>query len=247
MKKNTLLKLLVLPMFALLLNSCKKFVDEFLNQPDLDMRFCNIDKIQITGDYPDEWNFTYNMLGNPVSIVKDEVGTGNPNWYFTYDTESRLSQAVGMYTNGNYEMWKRFKYNNKDQIIKDTTWIFGAVMGDQPDPNSWRIAESTYSYDAMGRITKIVEKHLNGSDPDIVSNYTYNAQGNLTGYTYDGKTNISRTNRVWMFLNRDYSKNNRVAAVNYNTAKLPLTYNTATPYNFLGSAINYSKITYICP
>lgn len=242
-----MLKLLSVLTVILSLSSCKKFVDEYLNQPDLDMRFCNIEQIEITGSTPDMWEFTYDPLGNPLSIVKDNVGTGNPNFYFTYDTEVRLSQAIAAYSNGSYESWKRFGYNNKDQIIKDTTWIFGA-LGDDPDPDSYYIYENTYKYDAMGRIIKVTTKGLNANSSDDVTNYTYNAQGNLNnGAMYDAKTNISRTNRVWMFLNRDYSKNNPVAAVNYNIAKLPLNYNTNTPYNFLGVAINESSITYSCP
>lgn len=232
------------------LSSCKKFIDLYNDQPDLDMRFCNIEKIEISGLYADTLNFTYDPLGNPISIIKNgDPGTGNPNYLFTYDTEARLYQAIGIYSNNSYESWKRFGYDNKDQIVKDTTWVFG-VIGDNPDPDSYYIYENTYYYDAMGRIIKVTTVGLNQNSRGYnVQNYSYNSKGNLNdGRIYDQNTNINRTNRIWMFLNRDYSKNNSLAAEKYNFAKLPLSYNnTKYSLNFLGLTLNESKITYSCP
>jgi len=56
----------------------------------------------------------------------------------------------------------------------------------------------------------------------LVNSYSYNADGNLAGHDYDDKINYHRTNRVWMFIDRDYSVNNPVIATyEYNDFGLP--------------------------
>ena len=86
---------------------------------------------------------------------------------------------------------------------------------------------------------------------------SYDRNGNLVrpGVTYDDKINIYRTNRVWQFINGDYSRNNPVTGGGfYSFPVTPAAYNGAgLPTRFLGPStliFGYSfytmDVTYSC-
>ena len=69
---------------------------------------------------------------------------------------------------------------------------------------------------------------------------------------YDDKTSLASTNKIWQFISRDYSRNNRELALTYNSQGLPLTF--PEPYLFLQdydekfgpSGIPIEQATYDC-
>jgi hypothetical protein len=234
------------------LASCRKIVDKIFKKPDGDIKFCNIKKVTLQAtplSDPYTYEFTYNALGDPVKAITDDPGTSRPNFYFRYDDENRLTDYIGLYENGQYESWHKYGYDASGLAVKDTQWVFG-TFGPEPDPASFSITEHTYEYDALKRIVKRTSVDLIGGGAPDVTTYTYDAEGNLAPGTYDDHVNFHRTNRIWMFVDRDYSKNLPIPAVSYNSWDLPLefdTFATPTTYNFLGQAVNISSFEYACP
>jgi len=220
---------------VVLTTGCRKLYDYISNHGDGDYKACNIKKITAYRYSPSDtlrkdvdtitYTFTYNRLGDPVSITNDHVQTANPNFLFSYDKYNRLISMVQPYTGAvNYELWHKYGYNDKGQIVKDTNYFFGAIVGGVPQP-SVHYGYITYQYDAKGRIIHEVDSiYISGMFANISSsNYAYDANGNLvTGAVYDNKLNLNRTNSVWMFIRRDYSVNNPFTALQYNENGLPL-------------------------
>lgn len=231
---------------ALQLGSCKKIIDKLHKDPVTTLDVCAITKIT-NADEGRIFDFTYNSAGDPISVVNNMVETGYPNFSFHYDASGRLIESIAAYTNGNYESWHRYGYDALNRIVKDTQYVFG-MMGPEPDPASYFIMEHTYTYDASKRIIKddIIYLQPASYSPET-QNYTYNSSGNLLGGAYDSRVNLHRTNKVWMFMSKDYSRNNRIPATSYNGYSLPLGFNNAIPFNFLGIGINQnSSIQYAC-
>jgi hypothetical protein len=110
-----------------------------------------------------------------------------------------------------------------------------------------------YSYDSQDRITRVHQEWGYGSN-DLI--YNYDSNGNLirTGYTpqgqpipliYDNQVNPQRTNEVYMFVARDYSRNNAMAADSYNDKGLPLVFRQQSrTVTFLGADIAKAEIFY---
>lgn len=185
------------------------------------------------------YSFYYNSLGNPDSITHPNVSTGYPNRQFRYDLLGRLTDYIGPYTNGSFEFWKRFYYDAGGKIVRDTTYIFGTMGADPTNYFLKRLNE--YQYDAQGRISQVSETWLDYGWPPIVTNYTYDTDGNLVrpGVTYDKETNAHRIHPIWQFLARDYSVNNPFIASTY-VYTLPMIVNPGgAQYAFLD--INYSS------
>ncbi len=93
---------------------------------------------------------------------------------------------------------------------------------------------TTYTYDATCRVIKTTTIGIGGPEDGfvpLVNEYSYDINGNLVlpGITYDNKVNIHRTNKVFMFVDRDYSMNNPFTAPAYNGYGLPQTVGTPTP------------------
>ncbi|HYF30576.1 MAG TPA: hypothetical protein VD993_05625 [Chitinophagaceae bacterium] len=236
----------------LIFSSCEKVIEYLGENPTADLKYCNITKFTENSGPSGARTavFTYNVWGNPVKVTVTDVGTGNPNRVFKYDAQQRLKEYRGEYLNGNYEYWYRYAYDPaSNRIISDTVYIFGPIA---PEPTTFFDRRVThYTYDAQGRImqTSTVSSVFPG--PPVVANYSYDAMGNLIrpGITYDNKINLHRTNRVWMFLDRDYSVNNPLTADSYNNNALPLsiTLGDGEPLRgFTGFYLNDSDIEYKC-
>jgi hypothetical protein len=193
------------------------------------------------------WQFVYNSNNDPVSVSNNSVGTGKPNLIFKYDRKYRLIEYSGIYTNGQYEFVHRYGYS-QNRIVTDTQYVFG-TYGNLTDYYGKRY--KYLSYDNLNRIVKDSEVFVFPGPMLNIINYSYNANGNLiNGKTYDNKLNPHRTNKVWMFIDRDYSVNNPAVATTYNSVGLPLTYNPgAFIYAFTFAYIFYygsTQIIYDC-
>lgn len=214
--------------------SCQKLIDYIRHHPggDDDLKPCNIKTITtqfstLPTTYTVHYNFTYNAYGNPVSMTNDLVETGNPNYSFIYDKKNRLIQFIKPYSgNTGYEEWFKYGYNDKGQIIRDTVYAFGAIVGGIPMPDTARYAYTDYTYDSQNRIIKLVFYYYYYHTLHSIStfDYAYDAKGNLVnpGTVYDDKLSIYRTNKIWMFITRNYSVNNSFTADRYNQFGLPV-------------------------
>jgi hypothetical protein len=234
------------------LSGCEKVLEYLAENPQADLKYCNITKFtENSGPSGSRIaTFTYNGLGNPTKITVTNVGTGNPNRVFKYDSYNRLKEYRGEYTNGNYEFWYRYAYDPaSNRVVADTVYIFGALG---PEPTTYFDRRVThYTYDAQGRIIQTSTVSTVFPGPPVVSSYAYDAMGNLIlpGIAYDNKINLHRTNRVWMFIDRNYSVNNPLTADTYNANQLPtsITLLPEEPLRgFMGFYLNDSDIEYKC-
>ncbi|HEY4205730.1 MAG TPA: hypothetical protein VGM31_02915 [Puia sp.] len=196
----------------------------------------------------DTVRFSYDVYGNPVTIVRQVTATTKPDYIFMYDKDHRLTDLKGVYSlpdPGGFDNWHRFHYKN-GRIVSDTIYEFGITVNGMPAPQFpgtgiiFARDYATFQYDAQGRISVTVDSMANTYDE--VSTYTYGKDGNLSKITttvsdngsgfskdsvvtfatgYDHEVNINRTNPIWQFLDRDYSVNNRFIAGGYNGIGLP--------------------------
>lgn len=249
---------------ALMATGCHKFVDWddlwHKHNPN-----CRIEKILYYPEFgPDTITaiFSYNKKGDPVSVLYDFVATGRPNLLFRYDQKGRLTDYIGVYTNNHYEFWYHYRHDQKGRIIADTVSGFGQFINGQPipDPNfppSW----GTYEYDEFDRVSS--EEHHHPQGFVTMDTYEYNGDANLISHknfidghlnyeeaytNFDGKVSLYRTNKIWMFVDRNYGKNGFVLADKYNSKGLPLKYNLDNPvaFTFLRTELARSEITYSC-
>ena len=254
--KSYLLKIfLLMACYGFLTSGCRKLYDYIQTHGDGDYKACNIKKLQVlyyppfAGAKTDTFNFqfTYNALGNPVSVINDHVGTGNGNFFFKYDKYNRLREFTSLYTNG-YETWHRYGCNDKGQVVRDTMHIFGALVNGAPVPSDFYYYFD-FAYDSKNRIStetvaSYIRENLSFIDKKV---YTYDAKGNLVTNgvnVYDDKLSIYRTNSIWMFILRDYSVNNRFIATKYNEFGLPLVFNSKL--NLIGGPGTDTRVEYFC-
>lgn len=110
---------------------------------------------------------------------------------------------------------------------------------------------SRLQYDNLGRIIRedieVIERDFMPVSERSTELYVYNSKGNLvsplvTGY--DNKTSYLRTDPLWMFIHRNYSKNNPQGVTQYNNRNLPLGF-TGKVFGFLDRN-EPVEITYSC-
>jgi hypothetical protein len=192
--------------------------------------------------------FEYNQKGDPVTITPAIVGTGVPRHEFRYSNNHLLTDYIGAYTNGFFEFWYKYTYDNHKRIIRDTQYVFGQYL-DEPT-NSIYVRVTDYTYDDQGRIIHTATTQLQPTVLTFSSDFTYDANGNLVGPSgYDDKVNLHRTNPIYQFIDRNYSMNNPVAATSYNSTGLPLNFNYPgfTQSFFLHTIyMDNTTITYEC-
>ena len=254
---------------ALLLISmiaCHKFIDidDLWHKHNPNCRVEQIGYRQSSSPDTNTARFYYNNKGYPTAVNFDAVGTGRPNLLFRYDNKGRLVDFIAPYTNNNYEQWFHYEHDAHGRIIADSLFTFGAFINGEPSRNALIKAAAWYEYDMYDRIKKVTRAYENFT---IADEYLYNHQGNLeihNRYTngnfsgadtfyYDNKVNIHRTNRIWMFIDRNYSKNNPHPAEHYNQAGLPTRYRLpgsetiSFDFNFIYSIeLEHSDIKYHC-
>jgi hypothetical protein len=231
------------------LAGCNKIIEYLGDNPTAEYTACKIKKMTWDGDFS-PLSFTYNSHGDPATITPGVSTTGMPKHVFKYDSKKRLTEYRKLYNNGYFESWIRYVYNSQGRVIRDTIWSMGTVNGENP-ANEYDKAVTTYSYDPQGRISNTYFQSITvpmapASDID----YDYDSRGNLIvpGAVYDDKINYRRTNRILMFIDRDYSVNNIKPVGTYNAQHLPVKSvpNTIT-HSFLHLDIDkFVEIEYKC-
>lgn len=191
----------------------------------------------VPGSSRERYDFVYNKLKNPVSATP--VGgpnTGSPKWEFFYDEKNRLIRFVGVYNDARFfEFWHKYTYDKQDRIITDSTYLLGDTLHfDQ----SYFQGLDLISYDHLNRIDQETGTSNLSSilpppappPPPGTHSSPYDARGNLAGtfFSYDNKLNPLLTNKIWRFINRDYSVNNPVGATAYNEHGFPLHFSDTT-------------------
>jgi len=190
---------------------------------------------------PRVFTFEYNQKGDPIRITPTLVSTGSPKHEFRYDNKGRLTDYIGPYNNGFFEFWHIYRYDNKDRIVSDSVYIFGRY-GERPSDDFPSLRQyHTYEYDAQDRIKKV-------NSGSSVQEFNYDEDGNriIPGVTYDDNPNPFRTNRIWMFLNRDYSVNNSWSTAVYNDKGLPATLVVPHSRFFIVGSLFPQFIEYSC-
>jgi hypothetical protein len=203
--------------------------------------------------FTDTIRFTYNEYGNPIKGLRSEVRTGSPNYLFKYDRFQRMIALISPYgttENDGIETWTKYTYDVKGRIVKDSVWVFPNVVNGEPILHSHSaMTVCNYEYDTKDRISKVITWLYIGAEP-MITEYSYDSNGNRVGTAYDDKVNYHLTNKVWMFLSRDYSVNNPIVGTyTYNKADLPLTIEGYTnflltpfdPILFTKASITYVK------
>ncbi|HRP32910.1 MAG TPA: RHS repeat protein [Agriterribacter sp.] len=242
MKKIPLFAIIIAALWVITQSTgCKKVLDYIVHHPDGLASKCRIERI--IGNYrtyliddseegvvvTDTAFFFYNAQGNPVRV---EHPFSKADWRissfddaFGYDESGRLKASMeAVNPTENYaDEWHYYTYVNSHLII-DTTFYY--VNDD------WRIKNRPefYSYYRVSTIEldnfeRIIKETDSGG---FVTTYSYDQNGNLIkpGVTYTNKTSILQTNKVWMFLARDYSVNSpEGSATKYNQFKLPVKLN----------------------
>ena len=220
------------------------------NKSNANIKDCSIQKISYsTGSNNDVLQFTYNSSGDPVSITRLSGGsTGYPNYVFKYDEKNRITDFIGPYSsNTSAEFWHRYAYDAPGNIILDSTYIFPRISNGFPE-NAYSRKLTFYTYDNKRRIIRDSTVFSN-SATTVVHSYVYDDNGNKVGNIYDDQININRTNKLWMFLNRDYSVNNPFKADGYTTSGLPSGFNLSpdgNSFQFLGNVYYKAQISYAC-
>ena len=235
MKKRLLLPLANLLVLLMILNACRKETispteNEIVSTPlPGQATYCRIESIWEHPHEPDQRFFLvlYDEYENPTAVTIPLATTGHPYRTFKYDQWHRLREYRGEYANGFFEFWHFYGFDNNGRIGVDTTYTFGR-LGERPTDYVDRCI-SFYAYDSEGRIVSISTACDQGAK--FTNSYTYDANGNLVypaafGITYDDKMNLNRTNDIWQFLNRDYSRNNPFIANEYNAGGFPTKINT---------------------
>src|SRR5688572_22253375 len=112
----------------------------------------------------------YDEFENPIAVTQPNVGTGHPYRTFKYDQWHRLREYRGEYSNGHYEFWHFYGFDNNGRIGVDTTYIFGQ-MGPTGPLNYFERRISQITYDPQGRIIKVVT--VSTLSPNSEQNYSY--------------------------------------------------------------------------
>lgn len=228
---------------------CKKKDIPWPTHPDKPLRIESFSAEIFSNNIEMVGNVIYNERGNPIFIKKNEETTGNPDYSFVYDKNNRLTDFIGLSRNtSSFEFWHIYKYDNKDRVIVDSIFGLGDISKGRPKNATLVIARIIY--DSLGRIIKYTAKHKGELLFEEI--HEYNAKGNRvsSSATYDNKVNPHTLNKVWQFIDRDYSVNNPldlVTAIEYNDKGLPVYLKTTKMfYGFLGHNIGTQlKIDYI--
>lgn len=229
--------------------SCTKFSFTDYKKNAGTLAFCNIATwTDVHGDEVRTNVFEYDSSGRPVSVTSNLNGTGNGHHFFTYDNQDRLSSYE-------YEFveTKQFIYDNSSNV---------RPAGAQVTDLLGREFAETYTYDDRGRIIKSVRAFVTSpfeedGIPDVVKDYIYlnddlssillNGEQVNPDVVYSSKPSVYATNKVWMFINQNYSKHAIDATEGGNRIGLPAKFKSGHyQFPFLDIEAAGSTVTYAC-
>jgi hypothetical protein len=228
-------------------SGCKKFVDHIFHHDTTVVNNCRIAKIALAdelGHPVTTGTVYYNEHNDPDSVILDVEVYGPTLFFFKYNDDHQLIEYRSDYDRrpGMYYEWHKYIYEN-GVIAHDTARI--RIAG------QWTEVRDI-DYDQNGRVIKetrhVIELDHQPANEDLEPlTYAYDAFGNLAGanVVFDSKINFLRTNKVWMFTQKNYSVNNRPPAVSYNEFGLPLAFDYTNMTVFL-IAIGVTSIEYEC-
>ena len=258
MKTTAKISLLV-PLLIIQFLACKKKPEI----PPVQVSTCKLVNFTYTTPANRNTDFSgqvnYNSVGNPISVIVSPVQTGNTHALFLYDKYNRLTDYIASYGNNTdpanlpasflFEFWTRYVYaddNPASLPIRDTfrtvgqytngVFVFGSLM-----------TIETNTYDAQNRIVQVTS-----SGNIMTRTYAYDANGNLVlpGVTYDNKKNFRQGNKVFMLIDRNYSKNNPLTAAQYNSEGYPTVFPPAPAIgvhdSFIRRGMNFKTMDYAC-
>lgn len=241
-------------------NSCKKWIEKWLpghghGNTDTAATNFRISKLSFTyngsAEGPRQSGLVfYNQQNNPDSILFDGVlsdSIGDPSILralrFGYNSNKQLTSTT-LIGSGNFLITHTYLYDGSGRISTDSARII------QTDPIGYVIYSK---YDQQDRIyEQIVSAYESGGQiyptPIIYTyKYAYDSAGNLKrqyrngdAVTYDNKVSYMRTNKIWMFLSNNYSKNNPDNAFGYTSFGLPTGFRSSIEYSFLTFGDPYS-------
>lgn len=165
-------------------------------------------------------NFYYTPEGLPLSVRYKSAKTGfDYNIHrFSYNNQGKLLRYEIF--DGFYAFtWHSYGYTG-NRITVDTFYT---------DISEQLLQVSQLQYDNIGRIIKedihVIEREFVPVSEFRTKQYAYDDRGNLISplvTTYDDKVSYLRTDPLWMFIHRNYSRNNPQGATAYNGNNLPL-------------------------
>jgi hypothetical protein len=224
-------------------------------------------------DY-DTFKVSYNIYGDPVKVRGNQVSTGRPQILIGYDSHGRIKTILHAYDNGFFEIGHKYIYQNNSNVVIDSVFRFGAF-----DKNTLDIVPSDYgggeienklTFDNQQRLVKIVQTpYFYNGNGFMTKTLSYNTAGNaykvntvITSptepttssdifLTYDNKINPHRLHIAWQLIDWEFSKNNSLDVVSYNSMGLPAEINVqAYPYTnitgegFLRLTFNNFQLVY---
>ena len=234
--------------FFMFISCAKISLKDYVKNPGIDLRFCNIKTWTDThGDEQRINVFTYDENENPVSVTSNQQGTGSGHHFFTYDDNQRLIK---------YEF--EFVYTKEFHYEENARRAIGAKVTDIVG----REFSEVYTYDDKGRIIKSVKSFVSGPSeedeiPDEVREYIYlnddlssillNGVQISEDVVYTNKASVYMTNKVWMFVNQNYSKHSTESVDSSNRIGLPLKFRAEKySFPFLDIEGAGSEVTYFC-
>ncbi len=239
---------IIVAVLTFFISGCQKIRDYVENHPDAEVKPCAITKFihrQLYSEYIDTLTIFYNILGDPIKAIRPEPRTGAPNFLFRYKN-GRLSEFIGVYSNGiATENWHRYSYDADGRVTVDSVYIFADMVNEYPS-NPLDSYVVTFIYDNKKRIIQVKNTYSDGST--YIQDYQYNVDGNRVGVTYGQGVSFRRSNKIWMFLDRDYSVNDRAGSGNYNAFHMPESIELGSESTdiFLGNYFNSARINYLC-
>lgn len=201
-------------MFFSVLFSCKK--KDVVVLPGGE-KLCRIERLSPAAISQKEFIFNYNSKGNPILI--ESVGYGRRQFDFMYDSKNRLVDLIEISPEfgRSFSIWHKYSYDANDRVIVDSIFKDFDIISNRPFKA--RIKTVDYlEYDAKDRIIRTYKKSKAGTEQNITV-YTYDANGNRTDISsiYDTKMNLHRTHKIWQLIDRDYSMNNPLGMMEYNS------------------------------
>jgi hypothetical protein len=230
MKKQSIFVLVAVAAGMVFFSSCQKDLknlkDDTRSTPlPSTTTYCRIESLLTSGGFGGaaaEWRIQYDEFENPKSIVTFDPMFGRANQSFKYDQWHRMVEWRQEVPNGLFQEWHFYAFDLNGRIAKDSAFYMGQIS----DPRNAVFANYyTLEYDSQGRIIRQGQRSKSDNFTSTFwRDFVYDAQGNLMipGVVYDNKVNMNRTNDIWQFLLRDYSKNNPFAAGVYNTDGYPI-------------------------